>query len=82
MLAVVTDIERSRQMQGIFWKLDHGDLLVDWMEEVREKVAQMMPSFSHEASGGGHCQLGPGENGRCASGDHKSFQIMRHLRKK
>ena len=54
MLAVVMGMERGRQMRGIFWKLDHGDLVVDWIEEVRERDgSQMTAMFGHEAAGGG-----------------------------
>lgn len=52
------------------------------VEEVREvDRSQMMPTFEqHEALS--QPQLGPGVNGRGASGDHESFQIIRRSRKK
>lgn len=58
----------------------HGDLAVDLVEEVREvDRSQMMPTFEqHEALS--QPQLGPGVNGRGASGDHESFQIIRRSR--
>lgn len=61
--------------------MDHGDSVVDSVEEVRKvDGSQMMPTFEHEASS--QPRLGPGVNGRCVSGDHESFQVIRHLRKK
>lgn len=51
----------------------HGDLAVDLVEEVRE-----VDRSQHEALS--QPQLGPGVNGRGASGDHESFQIIRRSR--
>ena len=47
--------------------MDHGDLVVDWMQEVREREGtQRIPAFEDESPSEGQCQFEPGARG---SGD-------------
>lgn len=62
--------------------MDHEDLVVDWMQEVREREGtQMTPTFKVKVNASLNQEQEEVQMHDHVGGNHESFQIIRHLKR-